>query len=190
MNPFHLNPSKTALVIVDLQRAVVGMATAPHHATDVVRKSAFLAKRLREIGGTVVYVRVDIADVLDLPVDTPYRRPNDSAPPPSASELVPEAGFEAGDLLITKRHWGAFAGTELEQLLRQRGIDTVILTGIATNFGVESTAREGCGLGFAFIIVEDACSALDVDSHGFAFKKIFPHLARVRNTDEVIALLG
>jgi nicotinamidase-related amidase len=95
-------------------------------------------------------------------------------------------------LLITKRHWGAFAGTELENALRQRGIDidTVILTGISTNFGVESTARQGTGLGFAFVIVEDACGSRDADDHRFAFEKIFPRLARVRKTDDVLAALG
>jgi len=190
MNPVSLEPSKTALVIIDLQNAVVGMTTAPHSTADVVRRSALLARRLREKGGLVVYVRVDIANVLNLPVDAPYRSANAPAPPPSASELVSEAGFASGDLLITKRHWGAFAGTDLERLLRQRDIDTVILTGIATNFGVESTARQGTGLGFAFVIVEDACSALDVEAHRFAFERIFPRLARVRSTDEVIATLG
>lgn len=92
--------------------------------------------------------------------------------------------------MITKRHWGAFAGTELEQQLRQRGVETVVLGGIATNIGVESTARQGTGLGFAFVVVEDACSTFDAESHRFAFEKIFPRLARVRKTDEVIASLG
>jgi nicotinamidase-related amidase len=188
MPAFHLDPSKTALVIIDLQQAVVAMPTAPHSSAEIVQKSARLAKHLREKGGMVVYVRVDISKFLQLPVDAPYRASN--TPPPSASELVPEAGFQSGDLLIAKRHWGAFAGTELEQSLRQRGIDTVLLTGISTNFGVESTARQGTGLGFAFVIVEDACSALDADDHRFAFEKIFPRLARVRNTDEVLASLG
>ena len=93
-------------------------------------------------------------------------------------------------LIITKRHWGAFAGTELEKVLNQRGIDTIVLTGIATNVGVESTARQGAGLGFAFVIVEDACGALDAEDHRLAFEKTFPRLARVRKTDEVIAALG
>jgi nicotinamidase-related amidase len=77
----------------------------------------------------------------------------------------------------------------LEQTLKQRGIDTVILTGISTNAGVESTARQGTGLGFAFVIVEDACSSQDAEMHKFAFEKIFPRLARVRNTDEVLAAM-
>jgi len=77
----------------------------------------------------------------------------------------------------------------LEQALKQRGIDTVVLTGISTNAGVESTARQGTGLGFAFVIVEDACSSTDAETHTFAFEKTFPRLAKVRTTDEVLAAL-
>ncbi|HUN63235.1 MAG TPA: isochorismatase family protein [Candidatus Sulfotelmatobacter sp.] len=190
MNSFHLHPAKTALVIIDLQQGIVAIPAVPHPSSEIVQKSALLAKHLREKGGTVVYVRVDIANVLQLPVDAPSRASNAPPPPPSASELIPAAGFQQGDLLITKRHWGAFAGTELENALRQRGIATVILTGISTNFGVESTARQGTGLGFAFVIVEDACGSRDADDHRFAFEKIFPRLARVRKTDEVLAALA
>jgi nicotinamidase-related amidase len=166
------------------------MEAAPYPAAEVVQKSNRLAQKLRETGGTVVYVHVDMANFLQLPVDAPMRDPNAPPPPASASELVPEAGFQSGDLLVTKRHWGAFAGTGLEQELKKRGIDTVVLTGIATNIGVESTARQGTGLGFAFVIVEDACSARDADGHRFAVEKIFPRLARVRKTDEVIEALS
>jgi nicotinamidase-related amidase len=190
MSSLHLDPQKTALVLIDLQKGILSMPTAPHSGLDVVRRSNLLAQAFRAKGATVVYVRVDMGDVLRLPVDNPYRDPNAPPPPASASELVPEAGFESGDLLITKRHWGAFAGTELEQALKQRGVDTVVLTGISTNAGVESTARQGTGLGFAFIIVEDACTSRDADDHRFACEKIFPRLARVRKTDELIASLG
>ena len=87
-------------------------------------------------------------------------------------------------------HSGAFAGTDLERQLKSRGVDTVVLTGISSNVGVESTARQGSGFGFAFVVVEDACSAQDADQHRFAFEKTFPRLARVRKTDEVIAALA
>jgi nicotinamidase-related amidase len=92
--------------------------------------------------------RPSLGGFLELPVDASHHDPN--APPPraTASEIAP-CRFQVGDLLITKRHWGAFAGTELEQQLKQRGIETVVLGGITTNFGVESTARQGTGLRFA-----------------------------------------
>lgn len=190
MTTLQLDPAKTALVIIDLQQGIVAMQTAPYPASQVVERCSRLAKHFREHGAPVFYVRVNMSDFINLPVDQPSRPPNAPPPPPSASELVPEAGFQPGDILITKRHWGAFAGTDLERELRDRGADTVVLTGISTNIGVESTARQGTGLGFAFVIVEDACSARSAEEHRWSFEKIFPRLARVRRTDEVIAAMA
>jgi nicotinamidase-related amidase len=185
----QLDPKRTALVLIDLQNAVVGMNTVPHTAAQVVENSGKLADAFRVHGAPVVYVRVDLNDFMKLPVDQPHHR-GDQPLPATASEIAPSAGFQHGDILVTKRHWGAFAGTDLEQQLKSRGIDTVVLTGISTNAGVESTARQGTGLGFAFVLVEDACSAQSVEHHRFAFENIFPRLTRVRSTDEVLAALA
>jgi nicotinamidase-related amidase len=187
MTELTIDPKTTALILIDLQRAIVGRQTAPYSAQEVVKKGAVLAARCREKKATVVYVRVDIANFLKLPTDKSMRDPNAPPPPPEASELVPEAGFQPGDLLITKRQWGAFFGTDLEQRLRQRGIRTIILGGIATNYGVESTARAAAGLGFELITVEDTTTSLNAEAHRFAFENIFSLLGRVRSTDQVLA---
>ena len=189
MAELQLDPKKTALVIIDLQNAIVGMNSVPHTAAEVVENSKKLADAFRVHGAPVVYVRVDLNDFMKLPVDQP---PNlgDKPLPAAASEIAPTAGFQPGDILVTKRHWGAFAGTDLEQQLKSRGIDTVVLTGISTNAGVESTARQGTGLGFAFVLVEDACSSQNAERHRFAFENIFPRLTRVRSTDEVLTSLA
>jgi nicotinamidase-related amidase len=189
MAELQLDPQKTALVLIDLQNAVVGMNPVPHTAAQVVENSKKLADAFRGQGAPVVYVRVDLNDFMNLPVDQPHNL-GDKPLPAAASEIAPSAGFQHGDILVTKRHWGAFAGTDLEQQLKSRGIDTVVLTGISTNAGVESTARQGTGLGFAFVLVEDACSAQNAEHHRFAFKNIFPRLTRVRTTDEVLAALA
>jgi nicotinamidase-related amidase len=186
MAEFHLNPRSTALVLIDLQNAIVGMNPAPHTATEVVENSKKLADVFRAHGSPVVYVRVDLNDFMKLPVDQPHNM-GDKPLPAIASEIAASAGFQPGDILITKRHWGAFAGTDLEQQLKTRGVDTVVLTGISTNAGVESTARQGTGLGFAFVLVEDACSSQNAEHHRFAFENVFPRLAHVRTTDEVLA---
>ncbi len=185
-----LDPRKTALVVIDLQKGIVSRDTKPYTPQQCIENSRRLAERLRAKGGTVVYVHVDMQNFLQLPVDQNMRPPNAPPPPPDASELVPEAGRQPGDLVITKRHWGAFAGTDLEMQLKQRGVDTIILTGIATNIGVESTARQGTGLGFAFVIVEDACSTFDPTWQKFAVENIFPRMARVRTTEQVLSALG
>jgi nicotinamidase-related amidase len=189
MAELQLDPKKTALVLIDLQNAVVGMNPVPHTAAQVVENSRKLAEAFRGQGAPVVYVRVDLNDFMKLSVDQPHNR-GDKPLPAAASEIAPAAGFQHGDILVTKRHWGAFAGTDLEQQLKSRGIDTVVLTGISTNVGVESTARQGTGLGFAFVLVEDACSAQNAEHHRFAFEHIFPRLTRVRSTDEVLAALA
>ena len=185
----QLEPQKTALVLIDLQNAIVGMNPVPHTVAQVVENSNKLADALRAHGAPVVYVRVDLNDFMNLPVDLPHNL-GDKPLPAAASEIAASAGFQTGDILVTKRHWGAFAGTDLEQQLKSRGIDTVVLAGISTNAGVESTARQGTGLGFAFVLVEDACSAQSAEHHRFVFENIFPRLTRVRTTDEVLAALA
>lgn len=183
------NPNKTALVVIDLQNALMGMNAAPHAVADVVKNNRRIAEALRAAGGTVIWVRVDVNNMLSLPVDEPPRFGGQKMPD-ELMQIAPSAGFTDGDLLVTKRHWGAFAQTNLESQLRKHGAELVILTGISTNAGVESTLRQGTGLGFAFIVVEDACSAQEAADHRLAFEKTFRRLARVRSTDKVVNALG
>ncbi len=139
-----LAPAHTALVVIDLQRGIAGAPTAPHPASDVVAHATAVAVALRAAGGTVVLVHVtpsaDGKDALHPQTDTPAWQPGPR--PADWAEIVPELGPEPGDLVITKRQWGAFYGTELDLQLRRRGIDTILLAGISTNVGVESTARD------------------------------------------------
>jgi nicotinamidase-related amidase len=190
MPSLEFDPKSTALVLIDLQNGIVGRTLSPHPASEVVVRAAQLAAALRAAGGTVVYVRVDVADVLRLPVDAPMRDPNAPPPPPSASQLVAESGYQTGDLLITKRQWGAFYGTAIDQQLRRRKIQTIILGGIATNFGVESTARAAFDRGYELIFVEDAMSSISAPAHDFAIQNIFPRMGRVRSTAETLAALA
>ncbi len=89
-------------------------------------------------------------------------------------------------LAITKRHWGAFHGTELDLQLRRRGIRSLVIAGIATNFGVEMTAREAWQHGYAVVIAEDACSGSGEGLHAFAIERILPRVARVRRAAEIL----
>jgi nicotinamidase-related amidase len=184
MESLKLDAATTALVLIDLQRGIVGMQTSPYPAPEVVEKGAALAKAFREKHAKVVYVRVDLNDFLRLPVDLPHGIPDNT--PAIASEIVPELGVQSTDLIITKRHWGAFSGTDLEELLRKAGVETVVIGGIATSIGVETTARNAAGLGFAVVVVEDACADRDAATHQASFEKIFPRLGRVRQAAEVI----
>jgi nicotinamidase-related amidase len=189
MSELSLDAKKTALIAIDLQNAVVGMSTAPHTATEVVQRNRQVAETLRTKGGLVVWVRVDINGYRWLTVDQPSPFAGKQVPA-ELSQLAAQNRMQEVDLVITKRSWGAFAGTELEEQLRKRGIETVILTGISTNAGVESTLREGADRGFAVVVVEDACASQSADEHRYAIEKIFPRLARVRSTSEALKALA
>jgi nicotinamidase-related amidase len=184
MNKLKLDSKTTALLVIDLQHGIVGLQTQPYPAQSIVEKAAGLVRVFRQMNGKVIFVRVDLANTRDLPVDVSHGDPN-NPPPPSASELVLESGGEKDDLVITKRHWSAFGGTDLERVLRESDIETVVIVGIATNFGVESTARAAASLGFAVVLPEDATTSLNADAHNFSYRYIFPMLGRVRTAAEV-----
>ena len=187
-----LEPERTALVVIDLQRGIVDAPTSPHPARDVVARVAAIAGALRGAGGTVVLVRVtpseDGRDALHPLTDAPAWRPGPR--PPDWAELVPELGLLSGDILITKRQWGAFYGTELDLQLRRRGIATLLLAGISTNVGVESTARDAYERGYQQVFVEDAMAARDAGDHEHTVRTLFPRIGRVRSTADVLAALG
>jgi nicotinamidase-related amidase len=191
MDPLGLDPATTALVLIDLQRGIVARETAPHAAADVVARAASLARRFREVGALVVLVRVafspDGRDRLAPPADAAGWG---GAVAPDFSELMPELGASASDLVVTKRQWGAFYGTELDLVLRRRRIRTIVLGGISTNFGVESTARDAYERGYEQVFVEDAMAGPSADAHRFVVGTIFPRIGRVRSTGQVLAALG
>ncbi len=187
----ELHIDSTALVVIDLQEGVARReGLGPRSGAEVVENAARLADAFRAKGGLVVLTRVkfspDGGDLLTAPVE---EQSTVAAMPPGGDEFVPEMSPRAGDLTIVKRQWGAFYGTDLDLQLRRRGINTIVLTGIATNLGVESTARAAHEHGYALILVEDAMTSLSADAHTFAVKTIFPRLGRVRSTDEVIEAL-
>jgi nicotinamidase-related amidase len=187
----ELPAAKTALVVIDLQAGILGRPTAPHASAEVLERSATMCKRFREKGAQVVLVRVsfaaDGADVLSQPSDEQIPR----GPRPDGWDVIsPALGSGERDIHITKHQWGAFYGTELDLQLRRRGITALVMCGISTNFGVESTARDGWERGYAIVFAEDAMASFDGAAHSFAVKNIFVRLGRVRSTDEVLAALA
>ena len=168
----------------------MGMPVQPHSADAVMKASSKMAEAFREKDAGVVYMRVDMNNMTSLIVDRSRMDPNVGSFPAIASELVPAAGFQDGDLLITKRHWSAFGQTELEDTLKKMGVTTIVLGGVATNFGVESTARHAVAVGFQVVIAEDACSTLESEAHTFAMENIFPMIGRVSTSQEIIHALA
>jgi nicotinamidase-related amidase len=187
MKNAFIDRAKTALVVIDLQKGVVGRQTAPHAADGVVKNAAAITAAFRKNGMPVFLVRVafspDGKDVLRPLVDASWPA---QVPPPDWTEIVPEMGPKPGDFVITKHQWGAFYGTELELALRRRGITTIVLCGIATNVGVESTARFAFEYGFNQIFAEDAMAAMSAEEHALTITRIFPRIGLVRKTSEIL----
>jgi nicotinamidase-related amidase len=184
-----LDPRRSALVLIDLQKGIVPFAGGPHTGAEVLDKASLLVRRFHELGSPVVLVRVgwsaDGGDALHQPVDQPSAG---KAMSDDWWEFPAELGAIDSDIRVTKRQWGAFYGTELELQLRRRGIEHIVLGGISTNIGVESTARNAWELGFGIVFAEDAMSAASAEHHGFAIKNIFPRLGRVRATAQVLKM--
>lgn len=191
MATITLDRAKTALVVIDLQKGIVERQTAPHTAEAVIRNAAALAEAFRKNEMPVFLVRVtpspDGKDALRPIADAALPSP---IPPPGWANIVPEMGPKAGDFIITKHQWGAFYGTELDLEFRRRGITTIVLCGIATNIGVESTARFAYEYGYQQVFAEDAMSALSAEEHEFAIAKTFPRIGLVRKTDEILTSLS
>jgi nicotinamidase-related amidase len=182
-----LPAATTALILIDLQKGIVGLPVAPRSAEAVLAKGKELARRFRSAKAPVVLVNVafspDFQDALKAPADRPFQAPPGGFPE-GWTDLA-DGLAEPSDLRITKRQWGAFYGTELDLQLRRRGVTSVVIGGIATNMGVESTARAAHEHGYAVVLAEDATAGLSAEMHTFAFEQIFPMLGRVATAGEI-----
>jgi len=173
-----------ALVVIDLQKGIAGMPAA-HPMTEIISRSAQLAHAFRQRGLPVVLVNVSGR----APGRTDAGNPG-FAFPPDWTELVPELQAQPGDLLVTKQRWGAFLGTDLDRMLRERGVTQIVLTGVATSIGVESTARSAYDVGYNVALVVDAMTDRDAEAHRSSVEKIFPRLGETGTTIQLLDLLA
>jgi len=173
-----------ALIVIDLQKGIVGLPTV-HPATEIVARSAQLARAFRERGLPVVLVNVTAA----APGRTDAGPLNLSGLPADWAELVPELEQKPGDYLVTKKRVGAFIGTSLDEILRKRGVTQVFLTGVATSAGVEATARNAYDYSYNVVTVVDAITDRDAEAHQLSVQKIFPRISEMDITDNALKLL-
>jgi len=185
-----LDPRTTAFVIIDLQSAIIAMSGP--HGPPAVKNCQAIADTLRTAGGYIVWVRVgfaaDFSDALTQPVDQPAARPEGGLPPEWMT-FDPMLEIDPSDHHVIKHQWGAVHGTDLELQLRRRGIKTVIMGGISTNFGVESTARDLWELNYALVFAEDAMASRTPEMHRFPVENVFPRMGLVRPSIEILAAL-
>lgn len=191
MGELEIDKLTTALVIIDLQKGIASMGRqlGPHDTQTVIQNASKLADKFRENKMPVflVHVVASQADRLSVTADEQPWRNTDM--PSDWADFVPELGPKESDVIITKKQWGAFYGTDLELQLRRRGIKTIVLCGISTNHGVESTARFAYEYGFQQIFAEDAMSAMSAEDHMAAIKIAFKRMGRVRTTSQIIESL-
>lgn len=162
-----MNP---ALILIDLMPRIIALPVAPHTGEQVLERSRRLATAFRSAGRPVVQVRVE--------------RPGVSEQPPGSD--FAENLVESGDLVVVKRAIGAFHETGLSDRLRALDVDTVVLAGLVTTMGVESTARSASDYGYEVEFVSDAMSGFAVDEHNFAIEKTFPRFGTVRTTADYL----
>lgn len=175
---------KTALIVIDLQKGIVSRPGIDR-AGEVVERAATLAGAFRRHGLPVVLVNV---------VDRPPGRTEQSfgggAFPPGFADLIPQLNQQPQDHLISKRTPGAFTHTDLESYLKQAGVTQLVIVGISTSIGVESTARQAYELGFNVTLAVDAMTDLNAETHANSVTHIFPRLGETGTTQNVIDLLG
>ncbi|MFB7781170.1 isochorismatase family protein [Streptomyces vinaceus] len=160
----------SALILIDLMPRIIALPLAPHSGDEVLARCRTLARSFRASGQPVVMVRV--------------KRPNVAEQPPGsgfAEDLV-----EDGDIVVVKRTIGAFYGTGLDEQLHKLGVNTVVLAGLVTTMGVESTARAAADHGYELEFVADAMSGLAADEHEFSVRRNFPRFGEVRNTADYL----
>jgi nicotinamidase-related amidase len=177
--PLSQLDKKPVLIVIDLQKGIVSLPTV-HPSHEIIGKSAALARAFRHRGFPVVLVNV---------AGRPPGRADLShnfTPPADWADLVPELERHHSDHVVTKLRWGAFHETGLDKHLQELGVNQVVLCGIATSIGVESTARYAHEYGYHVVLVEDAMTDLDADSHAHSLNKIFSRLGEVTNTAEVL----
>ena len=178
-----LDPN-TALIVIDLQKGIVN-GNFIHPIGDIVHRTRTLIDAFRAKNLPVVLVNVA------------GRAPGRTEQGPRSSltfeegwtDLLPELDQQPGDIVATKRSWGAFATTDLEHQLKARGVTQVVVTGVATSVGVEATARQAYEQGFNVTLALDAMTDIREETHEYSIRNVFPRVAETGSTKEIISLL-
>ena len=175
--------ARTALVVIDLQKGIASLP-AVHPVAGVVERVNMLAGAFRRYGLLVVLVTVG-----GPPSGRVERASNVAQLPDGWADLIPELDVQSDDHRVVKHTWGAFTNTGLEAHLKATGVTQVVVVGVATSIGVESTARHARELGFNVTLAIDAMTDLSLEAHDNSVLRIFPRLGETGTTREVVALL-
>lgn len=174
---------KSALIVIDLQKGIVAYPTA-HPVGEVIKRASELAEAFRRKGLPVVLVNVTGG----APGRVEQIRGGGERPAGWA-ELVADLNPQPTDHRVTKQTWGAFTNTGLEAHLKKLGVTQVVIAGVSTSAGVESTARQAHECGFNVTLAVDAMTDMNVDTHTNSVTRIFPRLGETGSTREILGML-
>lgn len=177
--------------MIDLQKGIMGTGELqPYTAAEVLEKNNQLAEALKNTESQIVLVNVDPTTMQLLNKDG-VGKAYANLPAAFADYVMPIAADEAAKnvIKITKHNPGAFFGTDLDLQLRRRGIDTIILTGVASSNGVYATALDAYQHGYKVIVAEDACADRDGELHQIFFNKLFVKLGQVASTEQILEMM-
>lgn len=188
-NSKYIFGDQTALVVIDLQNGIVNQPHAPFSGTQVVRSAGRLVNAFTQKGAFAALFRVSYLDGKDMlwPVTDFEMNPVQFSK--GWDDYVTELQDLKNVYYITKRQWGGFYGTDLDLQLRRRKISTIVLCGISTSIGVDTTAREAYQRGYNQIFAADAMTAGTKEEHDYEVRYVFPRIGRIRTTEEVISML-
>ena len=178
----------TALVLIDLQKGIVGRTLA-HPVAGILKQAKLLVEAFHRHKLPVVAVNVDPAGPW-LTARKDAAAQTGSAPAPDFTELVEEVGFSAADVFITKAGWNAFYNTGLHETLQKKGVTNIVLGGISTSIGVESTARAASERAYNISFAVDAMTDSVPESHENSLRRIFPRLGELGTAAEIVDALA
>ena len=195
----QLEGKSTALILIDMINAVAKGGNEPPYNVPPNRQAVIdnfvrLVAHCRQVGAPIIYI-------------TTYRRPDNSDAPATvadvgggggvpmlegtpAVEVIDELAPQPGDYIVVKPRFSAYYGTNMDNILKSLGTETILVGGISTQRSVEGTARDAKNRDTQCVVVSDCCTAGEEDVHEMTIKHVLPLLVRVRNTDEVIAALS
>ncbi|HEY3783333.1 MAG TPA: isochorismatase family cysteine hydrolase [Fimbriimonadaceae bacterium] len=179
----ELDP-KAALIVIDLQKGIVGFPTVTP-ASEIIEKAAELAEAFRETDHEVVWVHVTDRAPGRTDAGTPKM-----AFPDGWDQLVHELNRKQSDHVVEKRRWGAFVGTNLDEILKTKGVTQVFMAGISTSAGVESTARSAYDLGYNVVFITDAMTDRTEEAQKYCVETLFPKMGETCTCAEVLEQLG
>lgn len=172
--------------MIDLQKGLTAVPTARPIA-EIIQRSASLARAFRRHGLPVVLVNATGG----APGRTEAGRSSlaDRRSSPDWTDIVPELDPQPSDLRVTKQRWGAFTGTSLDARLHDLDVTQIVLTGVATSAGVESSARSAHEHGYHVVLATDAMTDRDPDVHRHSVERIFPRIGETATTAEILDML-